>query len=495
MGSDAQAKPVPRDGLVKPLVCFSALNAAHRGLALLLLPLYMRYIPAQEYAVLASVTIVAGIVGAVANLKLDAAMRTFYFDYSGDELRDYLRQAMSLSVYTALAVYALMLLVGRPLFGAVFAHEELRFYPAGAIALATSCLGSCLSTYFAYLRNSMNLSELIRWQSLTLFTTALLQVLLLTVFGLGIYAVLLGTFVPSALAFVLFCATRPDLIGRSVSYSVLRPSLRYGVPLVALGFLYALGTRADRFVIERYSDLTTLGAYTILMALFGVQQVILDSMDNAVRPRLYRALRSDADPAAKPVIESCQRLYLAAGLLALSLSVFAGTNVEYFTHDATYLSIRQWLVLAATALAPTVFVRYVSLVLESRKQSLTLSFGIMLRLAILGLGLFVLVPIFGVSGALAALLLAGLALSFVFWLAAVRTAAQAPSIRIAGVQIGVFVATVWLLQAALRSTPPPLFGAAQLLSCAALLVGLNLRDIRRLHRPGHRPLAAAQLPD
>ena len=64
-----------------PLVCFSALAIINRGLSLLLLPIYLRHISPAEYGVLAAVTIVAAVIAVVSNLKLDAAMRTFYFDY------------------------------------------------------------------------------------------------------------------------------------------------------------------------------------------------------------------------------------------------------------------------------------------------------------------------------------------------------------------------------------------------------------------------------
>lgn len=95
------ANLTPRRSPLRPLAIFSALSIAHRGLHLLLLPIYVRHITPAEYGVLAAVTIMATVVAVLSNLKLDAAMRTFYFDYSQDDARLslYLRQVFSLSLY------------------------------------------------------------------------------------------------------------------------------------------------------------------------------------------------------------------------------------------------------------------------------------------------------------------------------------------------------------------------------------------------------------
>ncbi|MDH3750148.1 MAG: oligosaccharide flippase family protein, partial [Gammaproteobacteria bacterium] len=266
-----------------PLVCFSGLAIVNRGLSLLLLPIYLRHIPPAEYGVLAAVTIVATVIAVVSTLKLDAAMRTFYFDYCEDPnaLRIYLRQVFSTSVYVAGIVYAVMLVTGTEIFSLIFAHEELRFFPAGAIALATASINACLASYLVYLRNSLLLWELIRWQLLTATSTVALQLIFVVVLDLGLYGVLWGSLLPAALTMLLLGILRPGLLGARPDWRYLLPSLKFSLPLTGLGLALALGSRLDRLILERYVELENLGAYAVLVSLFGLVGIVLNSLNNA----------------------------------------------------------------------------------------------------------------------------------------------------------------------------------------------------------------------
>ncbi len=72
----------------------------------------------DEVAILFLVTLTARFAGAFANLKLDAAMRTFFFDFDGDEagLRHYLTQIFSASLFLVAVFYGLIIIFGSPLF-------------------------------------------------------------------------------------------------------------------------------------------------------------------------------------------------------------------------------------------------------------------------------------------------------------------------------------------------------------------------------------------
>ena len=464
-----------------PLVCFSALAIINRGLSLLLLPIYLRHIPPADYGVLAAVTIVAAVIAVVSNLKLDAAMRTFYFDYyeDPDALQNYLRQIFSTSVYVAGIVYAVMLVAGSKIFGLIFAHEELQFYPAGAIALATASINACLSSYFVYLRNSLLLWELIRWQLLTVLSTVALQILFVVVLNLGLYGVLWGSLLPAALTMLLLGLLRPGLLGARPDWRCLLPSLKYSLPLTGLGLAMALGTRLDRLVLERYVELESLGAYAILVSLFGLLGIVLNSLNNAIRPYLYADLKT-RDEAANNTIELYQRLYLLAGLLALSFAVFLGSNLHFVTDRPAYLSIQNWLLLGATAFVPAIFTTYYVLFYEFYKRSVDMTAVILARFGVLFVLLILFVPRFAIAGALCAVLVSEFLTAVLFGFIARRLFAVKTSLQNVGMQLTIFLGTIWSLDYFLYSEAKATFGALQLLIVAGLLVAANRHTLRAI---------------
>ena len=78
---NAVETPEPHVGPLRPLFWFSFLSFLQHATLLILLPLYLNYMSPDEVAILFLVTLTARFAGAFANLKLDAAMRTFFFDF------------------------------------------------------------------------------------------------------------------------------------------------------------------------------------------------------------------------------------------------------------------------------------------------------------------------------------------------------------------------------------------------------------------------------
>jgi O-antigen/teichoic acid export membrane protein len=465
--------------LLKSLAVFSTLSVLRRGIPFLLLPVYVIYVDAQEYGVLTAVTISASIVAVVSNLRLDAAVRTFYFDYATNEslLREYMRQVITVATLCGGLLFAAALAGGDAALELVFAHDEIRFFPEGAIALATACLMACVSPYFTYLRIRHALRELIIWELLLLVATVTLQLTFVAGLGLGLTGILWGALLPVVATGLLICLTQPWLIARRIDWRMLQPSLRYTLPLIGLGLVHALGGKLDRLILVRHVQLAELGAYAIVFSIFGLLHIALNVLDNVFRPYLYPALRSN-DAAAARVVDSCHKLYLLTGLLALSASVALSSNLHMLTNDPRYLVLQDWIPWVASAFAPTVVIRFHALALEATKRSWDMTAGITVRFLILAATLLVLVPAQGARGALWAVLIAGTTNAFMFAFVTRHAEALCGTYSRSMLQIGVLLSVVWLSFAVIGSQSISLFGFIQFAAVVPSLLWISgFRDV------------------
>lgn len=470
------------------------LSILHHGLHLLLLPVYIRHIPPAEYGVLAAVTIMATLIAAVSNLKLDAAMRTFYFDYSEDAtlLAHYLRQLFSVSLYGAIMVFAIMLLFGSQIYDWVFVHEEVSFYPHGAVALAAACANMSLAVYFVYLRNSLQLWVLVRWEALLLSGTIALQLFLVVVLGFGIAGILWGSLLPALLTLALLCAVRRDLLGARPDFACLGPSLKYATPLMGMAVLYALGTRLDRIVLERHAELETVGAYALLIGLVGLLNIVISALDNTLRPYLYPRMRA-FDGSTARVVDSYQRLYVATGLIALSSVVLLGSCLHFVTDNPAYLSVQSWLVLGATAFVPLVFSRFYALIYDYYKRSGSLTVSVVARVAVLYVMLVTLVPDRSVVGALWAVLVAESLNAALLWLVANRLFGIRAPLGAVVFQVLIFLSGLWLTAYVMANASPVAFGLLQWTIITVSLLAANGRLLRRGLMRHVAPVAAQSM--
>lgn len=462
------------------LLTYAGLDALRRASFVVLLPVYLTYLTPEALGALVLYNLMAALVAIVANGRLDAAMRRLYFDYDTPADQDgYLSQLFSGSLILIAASIVAMCVLGPVLYSAVFPNEAIRFYPLGVIALATACANAALSPLFAFLRNRRALREFSGYSLFLIAANLVLQVILIAALGWGLRGALVGALLPPVTLLVLLFVTRHRRLLRWPDWSALAPSIRFSLPLIAFAWLYLLESRLDRIALAQYFDLETVGAYGLLAALLGVCGMLLHALDASIRPWLYTAL-GQSEQHANNAVRVFGAIYVATGLLVLALVALVGSALELLTSNDTYLQVRAWLPLGVTALVPMLFTRFWGLLYLYAGRTVRLTLWTLCR-TIVTIGLLIaLTPRYGVPGVLIALLVSQCANALIFRaeltrLASVPVGDARPLIQAAG-----FVAVIWSTWPFFDAANPMLWGGAQCLLAATLLVLSNRTAITQL---------------
>lgn len=407
--------------LLRPFAVYALLGIAQPATWLIMLPVYVAWLPPSQFSMLVLALFTARLFTVAANLKLDAAMRTFYFDFAADPvgLRRYLSQVLIASTAMALLSYLLILALGEPAYRLLFAHDELRFFPAGAIAVATACVNACLAPYFVYLRNGTKLRELALLQLGIVAGSVLLQLLFVVVLGQGIRGVLFGALLPPAVAlcYVLARHISPaSVIGLVTS---LGPSLRYAMPLIVFTLFFLLERRLDVLTLEHFLGLDALAGYAMLISLLGLLAFALNALDSAIRPLMFPLLAAP-DAGTRAAIRRFRRLYYTGGAVTLLLVAVCTLGIDLVTDDAAFLAAQSWVLPGVVAFAPGIVTRFNALFFDYHKRSIEVTSWIVIRTLLMGLLLLATVPAFGIAGALFAIFISQLANAIVFAITARR---------------------------------------------------------------------------
>ncbi|MEO0345812.1 MAG: hypothetical protein AAF229_06095 [Pseudomonadota bacterium] len=442
--------PARPAGFWQLLLGYTVLDALRRASFVVLLPLYLATLQPDAIGAFVLYNVAAALLATAANLRLDAAMRTLYFDFGDDagSQERYLAIVFSTSLLLILATTALMLAIGPRVYQSLAVNAQLEFFPYGFIAVATAFANTALAPYFAFLRNRRALSEFAVFSVFLIVANIAAQSWFLLGLGWGLEGALAGALLPPLLLLLWLLASRPRQLLIWPSGSAVTSSLRFSVPLVAFSLLFLLESRLDRFFVERFLGLESLGAYGVLAALLGLTPMLLHGLDASIRPWLYRALGSGAADAAHS-IDGFGRLYIGCGLTTLSLIVCAGSMLGLITDDARYLAVRDWVPVGVSALVPLLFTRYWALLYLYNKKTLRLSGWTLVRTVLMCLLLYLLVPRFGVEGALAALFFSQLLNAIVFAYELSRVAGHAVNraalIAPPAVFLGILWCSKWLI--------------------------------------------------
>jgi O-antigen/teichoic acid export membrane protein len=295
-------------------------NILNRVGSFLLLPLYTKYLAVAEYGVLELLYATVAVVSVLLSAGLSHTTIRFYFDYREDRDRHAvvstnLVLVVVLGIVGALAVHLMRLPLSELLF-------DTTAY-AGAIDLCLAIMVLEISTEvgFAYLR-ARELSVL--YMALS-FARLLLQVglsiYLVAGHGMGISGVLVANLASVALGWLVVVGYTLSRCGLALRPSLVKPMLKYSLPMAFMGIVAAVVTNVDRFLLKEFLSLDAVGIYALSMKFALLLTFLVSEPFN----RAYGPFRFSI--IDQPDAEGIQRLvvhYLVAGatFVALAIAMF-----------------------------------------------------------------------------------------------------------------------------------------------------------------------------
>lgn len=132
---------------------FTLISFLQPCLGFILLPIYLNYIPVEEYGVLTLLIAFFAIFNSFSFLKTDMAMRTLYFECSEEkEKKNLFLQLFSFNISLGLLWIVFFLIAGNFIFEISFVNT-INFYPYGILFLIQTLLSGVNNLYIIYIQN------------------------------------------------------------------------------------------------------------------------------------------------------------------------------------------------------------------------------------------------------------------------------------------------------------------------------------------------------
>ncbi len=457
---------------------FTFLGYIRPAINIFLLPLYLKCISPEEYGILALVGVFTSVAMTFSNLKIDTAVRTFYFDYNHNEqqLWTYLSQIFSFSLFSIILYFVLFLCIGPTLYQLSFESEAIHFYPYGVLSMAAAGFSLCTSIYFVFLKNQLRLKSYASYTLFNIGSTVALQAYFILYLDMGILGILIGTLIPNILVLLGIIIQHPKLITFCFHKHIIVPSLRFAFPLIPVAFLMAFEKQLDKLLLERYMSLGEVGIYAILVSIVGLSNILLTALDNAIRPFLYEDLK-ELIPANITRISNYRNLYFLVGLIGLSGIIMIGSNFHLFTDNERYLRVRPYFTMACIAFIPFIFVRYYGLIYVFYKKSGSLTLITFLKAIVVVILLLVLVPYWGIAGGIAATLISNIFNQIIFAQQVKYFGAPKLSLNSVMLKVVIFLAIVGITYYSIAEQAIEWYGILQFCLISSLLVFLDRKNL------------------
>jgi O-antigen/teichoic acid export membrane protein len=310
-------------------------NILNRVGAFVLLPLYTRYLPVADYGALEILYATTAVISVVLAAGLSHTTLRFYFEQQSEADKKAVVTTNLLLVLTigslgALAVFA----VREPITQLLF--DSTRFSFALTVCLAAMVLEMSTEVGFAYMRAREKSALYVALSFARLILQVGLSLYLVVKKGMGIDGVLLANLSSVALGWCVVAGYALWNCGRHIAARLIKPMLRYSLPMAASALVGTVAINADRFLIKEMLSLEAVGIYALAMK-FALLLSFLVSEPFARAYSPFRFSIMEQPDSAEIQALVLRHLVTVTSLVALGVALFM-PEVLHFLAGKPYQS-------------------------------------------------------------------------------------------------------------------------------------------------------------
>jgi O-antigen/teichoic acid export membrane protein len=313
--------------LSKNLAIYGLGDVAIQLVNFALLRVYVEYLSAEDYGMLALLGSVEAITKLFFRWGVDGSFMRFWYDCPDDRAR----QRLSSTLF-----FFLLGTNGVLLIGAVAASPALARWlgaPDYTLALQLVLLNTFAIGFTFIPFHVLRMQQKAREFSLLAFarsvSTLVLRLGLVVGLGYGVMGVVVADLVVTVVLLAVMVRWFAPLIRPVFSRTVFRDALAFGLPRVPHGFAQQVIAVGDKFVLSIFVPLAELGLYSMGVSIGLIQKVFLAAFEYAWAPFYYATVR---EPGAQRVFSAITTYGIAVlALMTAGLSAIARDLLEVVT--------------------------------------------------------------------------------------------------------------------------------------------------------------------
>lgn len=472
--------------LLSNTIIYIALGFLAPAINFILLPIYTKYLDADDYALIAQSTVVQTIFANIIGLGVNAAFARYYFDYYEDsEALNKLYSTSIISYFlTGLVTMLILSLIGPFLFDITFKNNVFTFWSYGMFSIIIAWISNIQTLTLNFYRNK---EDAVKYAFFAIFFfisvafSIYVGVVLLDLKAYGsIVGRLIGVCVPIFIYLVYYFSKN------KIEYSNLlnKKMILFGLPMVPYLFLNAILSQADKFAVERYFDLKILGLYSFGFLIASVNDIFINSLGAAINPQLLKTMKNE-DPKENSKLSKLFKGYLAAGIIVNVLITVCGTICIHLFINEKYVSVAYFFPLLSLAYLFRVIYTAYTVPIIYKKQTNILPFINVITFVLTVVFLLGFISIWGLIGVCIARILIQFAQTITTWIILKRKGFYHPEYLNFHFEYGLILfiilyISVWYFIVSKDPSTIEYLGLLPLLILAFGILGLKIKSIFRV---------------
>ena len=324
-----------------------------RVIAVLLLPVYTRYLTPADYGKIETLLALTTVMGLILRAGITSAFFRFYFDVDDDAGRlRVLRTSFWFTMGGGTLGLLLLLALADPVSSLLFGTEDAaNLVRASGVALWATVNYEQLTALFRVEERSV---AFVSASLANVFLTIGLTLLLVVALEKGPLGVIVGNFSGTLIVYLTLLGYRREQLGLQFDRGLLREMNRFGLPLVPTALFLWMTNFSDRFFLVWLADVAEAGLYSVGVRVASAMVLLLTAFRMAW-PAFAYSIRDEGE-ARRTYAFVLTYLTVVTAWVALALTLLSPWLVDLLAADQFAESSR---VVGPLAFATVAYAAYV----------------------------------------------------------------------------------------------------------------------------------------
>ena len=307
--------------LLKHTSVYGAGNLLNKLVGFLLIPFYTHYLSPADYGTLELLDLSVALLGLAVLMWMNASIVRYYYDYEDQRNRnEVISTALVIACLVGTVCAAAGIVFAKPLSALILKSPD--FYKYFWPLSITFFFSTLSSVSFSFLRAKQRSALVTALSVASMILSLSLNIYFIAVLKTGVIGILYSGLISTALtAIVLTVATLRE-VGLDFNADKLKALVIYGAPLVFTSFSAFALNFSDRFFLQHYTNVSTVGIYALgYKFAFMLSFLIVQPFDMIWSSRLYEVAKKQDGEKLFSRIFRYYGLVLVTCALGLSLVI------------------------------------------------------------------------------------------------------------------------------------------------------------------------------
>lgn len=365
----------------------------------ILLPIYTNHLIAEDYALITQSALIQSVFMSILGFGVNVAFTRYYFNnYKDSKKTEELYSTTIISIFlSSTIIIILVTLIGDWLMKISFANKVFTFWDYGIYSILIALMFNMQTLTLSFYRNKEKAIHYAIIAIVSFLCVSLCIYIGVVVLDLKAKGSIVGRFIgitiPVLAYYIWYYFKNPFTYSSELN----KKMLLYGLPLVPYLLLNVILSQADKFAVERYFDLKTLGLYGFGFLIASVNDIFINSINAAISPQIYKNMKIDTE-SSNNKIKQLVKLYVSLGIIInIGITIFGSLGI-YYLINKNYQSVALFFPLISLSYIPRIFFTAYQLPIFYYEKTKVLPFINFLTLIIYIIGFITLAPTLGIYG-------------------------------------------------------------------------------------------------